>query len=968
MNLAFTSFHRDFTMKDLTEKVETLEKRLDDLGDVFDVIRKSLPGGKHGKQRRSVRVEAPSGRPDWVQDIFKCFSEISAELKSVKETLGTRTFTDSGHAQSDACSTYTGAAPDAELQHGAPAPSQSETKLVSPAIPEIGQRKSVTTDRSLPLGHASATASSDHDAIPSQRGEESVHCELALITSTAKPSSLTTQPSNARLQPQLGNETAPTFRCKYKDISKNINEAKFEKLSSDPDVKEKGYFKLVVEDLPPLILDEASVSQPGRDHFTNFSCHRDSQGFVVVTKGQKREVRLPSLPFPQTERSWSRSEQKELWESTIKDPPSNMHYIIGEPLFLDIELSPGKRLERIGGREIRGVGNPYAYLSPGISFSPCHSDDADLASGNLVRAGSSKLWLLIKPAYNRELERRMRREFPDMGHCSQALRHLSRIIPPSKLDEWGVEYSLVYIAPGELMVVQRGTRHQVMNLGPNYALAINILYGPSPDIPLDYRFCETSCGPHALTKAHFRLPEEGPLVEVQGNRRARLQLEKLAVQSKIAGIKRKALPTESQPRKAQVTPQMGSILEVVCGKQAFHQLCSLIYSWRDRSKPFFENNDGRAPAVQLVQTISTLEKRPLLTEFLDRFAKVKLAEIIDKGKEGRTRADPEAIANLINGLGWQNSKTNRTKLHHYLVEGRRWKRICNSFDGLLCLIPPNRRDGESLQISGRVCQELSDKDIELLHSFLKSNEFVQTMCRMGKTFQASIWSNVEVPEFKWESEDPQTIARLPVEDLAAFMEEFPIIEEAEFKAGKYDWPKPDCWLWDWPQSPAWVPPSDKLCDLCDLCEIDKKCNCIITCLPANKPRITNEAGKGQGVRVEGMTYQKGQILEQLAGEFAPLDTYNNGWPMEFRRPDIADEPVAQIYPKEKGNWVRKVNHSCDPSAEFRVMKISGWWRQMLIAIQDIPHNSEVTAFCGRRFLQGKECLCNLCNRRSTLRG
>jgi hypothetical protein len=53
-------------MKDLTEKVETLEKRLDELGDVFNVIRKSLTGGEHGKQRRLVRIKAPSGRPDWV--------------------------------------------------------------------------------------------------------------------------------------------------------------------------------------------------------------------------------------------------------------------------------------------------------------------------------------------------------------------------------------------------------------------------------------------------------------------------------------------------------------------------------------------------------------------------------------------------------------------------------------------------------------------------------------------------------------------------------------------------------------------------------------------------------------------------------------------------------------------------------------------------------------------------------------
>jgi hypothetical protein len=404
------------------------------------------------------------------------------------------------------------------------------------------------------------------------------------------------------------------------------------------------------------------------------------------------------------------------------------------------------------------------------------------------------------------------------------------------------------------------------------------------------------------------------------------------------------------------------MLDAVCGKPGFHQLCSLIYSWRDRSKPFFENSDGRASSVQLVQAIVALEKSSQLTEFLGRFAKLKLAEIIDKGKEGRMRADPQAIASLINGLGWPNSKKSRTKLHHYLDEGREWKRICGSFEGLLCLIPPNQRDGENLRISGRMYQELSDKDIDLLHSLLESNEIVQPMCRMGKILQASIWSNAEVPEFKWESEDPQTIARLPIKDLATFMEQFPIIEVNE--VGKYDWPKPDCWRWDWPQSPAWVPPSDKLCDLCDLCEIDKICNCITTCLPQNMPRITNEAGKGQGVRVVGTTYQKGQILGELVGEFAPLDTYNDGWPMEFKRPDLADA-VAQIYPKRKGNWVRKVNHSCNPSAEFRVMKISGCWRQMLVAIQDISHTSEVTAFCGRHYMKGKECLCDLCTSQST---
>ena len=202
-----------------------------------------------------------------------------------------------------------------------------------------------------------------------------------------------------------------------------------------------------------------------------------------------------------------------------------MPYIIGNPLFPDIELSPGNRLEQIGGRDIPGVGTPYGYLSPGRSLSICHSEDADLGSLNLLRDGAIKLWLFVKPAYNQELERHMRREFPEMKHCSQALRHLSRVIPPSKLDEWGIGYSLDYIAPGEAMVTLRGTRHQVGNMDANSALAINILYGPSPDKPQDYQFCNASCGSHVLTEAHFRFREEGLLIKVQGNKRRRLQQE-----------------------------------------------------------------------------------------------------------------------------------------------------------------------------------------------------------------------------------------------------------------------------------------------------------------------------------------------------------------------------------------------------------------------------------------------------------
>jgi hypothetical protein len=199
--------------------------------------------------------------------------------------------------------------------------------------------------------------------------------------------------------------------------------------------------------------------------------------------------------------------------------------------------------------------------------------------------------------------------------------------------------------------------------------------------------------------------------------------------------------------------------------------------------------------------------------------------------------------------------------------------------------------------------------------------------------------------------------------LAPFMEKFDAITENVFEPKKYDWPKPAGWPWDWPKHPMLLPSFEPQCDLCD--GVEKECDCITTCLPGKKPQITNEGEKGQGVRLIGLTCTRGQILGEMVGEVVPLETHHDGWSIEFIRPDLHGEPVAQIYPREKGNWVRKVNHSCHPSAEFRVIKISGWWRQMLVALQDIPYNGEITAFCGRTFLrgQGKECFCEVCRAR-----
>ena len=90
----------------------------------------------------------------------------------------------------------------------------------------------------------------------------------------------------------------------------------------------------------------------------------------------------------------------------------------------------------------------------------------------MLRSGEHKLWLVVEPAYEKELERRMRQGFPKLANCSQAVRHLSRVICPSKLDEWKIPYSLDCCKPGEAIVTEPGAFHSVLNMGANYAIAI----------------------------------------------------------------------------------------------------------------------------------------------------------------------------------------------------------------------------------------------------------------------------------------------------------------------------------------------------------------------------------------------------------------------------------------------------------------------------------------------------------------
>ncbi|KAL2180754.1 uncharacterized protein P884DRAFT_254536 [Thermothelomyces heterothallicus CBS 202.75] len=901
-------------------------------------------------------------------------------------------------------------------------------------------------------------------------------------------------------------DASPLFDCTYQDIHV-LNEELFEIYSSHPVVQDVGYFKIQVRDLPPLNVQK--MARPGKDHATSFTYKVDRLGLVKIDTGRRFKFSSPNLPLPVSAKmEWSLEEQKELWNSSAANPPKGTWpYIIGNPLFEDVELSPGEKLRRRGRTRLEGINTQYVYFNlTGKTLTTMHREDAHVRSENLLRSGEHKFWCFIKPAFAKKLEERMAIEYPEMRRCSQAVRHLSRFISPSKLDEWGIEYTLDYCIPGQAIVTEPGTYHQVLNLGPNYAIAINLEYNSSPDSPPDYRFCDRNCpdkfamsaedfqiydkppselerrlpgtpettgsqeghaapaagcvsGPRAepagsqLTQSVTPPPEPGAsheghtatgrvadvvvergqvpttsvdapraqadarpaerstsfrsaeqptnsprVVAETGDLTPRTQPQQLApdvvakpvsivpqqppfathakIQSVSPGGKKEDLPpfrktarminpdrdhdmpsprpskklrveTASAPvsqdlpvksalerlstlLKAREAAFAGSLTaDKLGGKPSFERLAHLVREWRRYSKSA-PTVLGRFGLVRSVE--ESAHGYPELHVFLSRFFKMKLALCVEFAVSRPGHLTPHNYVNgMLQSLGWDETK--RSQLDDCLREGKCWATICGEYDGLLCLIPHDLDCPEFALFKGEVAR---------LHTEL-DNEFVRRLCSVGAILQKYIWECLELPEFIWES---MTTAYLSAEQISPLLAPFRLLKQNHYNSRSgYLWPRPAGWDWDWPSDPSLVKPGDKLCSLCPR----KNCRCAEVKIP-QIPRISDDTTKGPGIRSVG-THKANDILGELVGELVPPGSCPGHWTMPLRRPDLDDETVAEIYPGRMGNWVRKVTHSTDPSATFRVMKISGRWRQMLVAVRTIGDGEEITAKYGNGYLK-----------------
>ncbi|KAK3695518.1 hypothetical protein B0T22DRAFT_526953 [Podospora appendiculata] len=956
----------------------------------------------------------------------------------------------------------------------------------------------------------------------------------------------------------LSDHCSPVFDCTYQDIHV-LNEERFEVFSSHPVVKERGYFKLQVRDLPPL--DVNRVERPTKDHAQSFRYKADSVGLIKVDTGKKPKYSPPRLPLPTSaQSSWTQEEQRNLWNSTARNPPKgNRPYIIGNPLFDDIELHPGEKLKQRGAGPIEGISTQYVYFNlTGKTITTMHREDAHVRSENILRSGANKFWCFVKPSFTERLEEQMRLAYPEMRGCSQAVRHLSRHIPPAQLDKWGVEYTLDYCVPGQAVVTEPGTYHQVLNLGPNYALAINLEYMSSPDDPPNYCYCDDACPDQfaisaedfklrperacseekesagSLTPAgtHFEVPPQNgskqsepaaallqspastpdrslpsqtvptspaksqkPYTEgqqpvnhstplgpsgVSPAQPVAFKIDRFipngqmpaptvqeiahptkpsmpenyepasAVQSApepAVSVQLVALPQEyampSDPRPAapaQVTIQPLSLrgqqnrqtesaaaqftqphpppeypqqhiisaqpeptaaeaippitamkavapknkrrsdgppakrmtkkqkldaaatrnapyataltfltslvqgceklqpkalpFEQICNKSAFDRLAGLVREWRVQSKTFAEVGGG----MDLVNYVDEqLHGSSALNIFLRRFCKVKLADW-DRDfvkTSGQQPASKESVDQLLYKLDWDESK--RHKLHDYLREGKCWKTICGDYGGLLCLIPFDTPDAQFSELA------LFQNTVSHFHQKIDV-PIVHRLCDVGKVLERSIWNDLDLPEFIWETANTAVLA---LDQVVPLLNRFSIIKINHFDLAKYNWQRPTNWkaTWKWPSDPTSMPCRGP--KQCNQCGVKTSCQCLQQLVPEIQ-RVSDDGSKGAGIRALG-PYRKDVILGELLGELVPvgMGASTGEWTMELQRPDLAGESVAEINPKVMGNWVRKVRHSTEPSAEFKIMKITGRWRMMLVALRDITFGEEITAKFGR---------------------
>ncbi|KAK5224213.1 hypothetical protein LTR47_009970, partial [Exophiala xenobiotica] len=406
--------------------------------------------------------------------------------------------------------------------------------------------------------------------------------------------------------------------------------------------------------------------------------------------------------------------------------------------------------------------------------------------------------------------------------------------------------------------------------------------------------------------------------------------------------------------------------DIVHGRRDPEPTAIRIYLTTNASKRQLRIEDPAKMLENDVKFLSMLSRKTTFHDFLTRLFQVRLADDVDEISRGRLRSEPVVIAKILQRTGMSK----RQYLYHR-DRGAKWREYCKVFPGILGFIPfQTQRFG----FSSTTWLNLDEGEFASLCSHLK-NEYMSALCGAGRAFEHSLDPAADDVDFIWENLSV-SLDKISDAELLSILGPFPATDENMYDPDAYpDWPRPEEWPKDspWPMDPTSLPPSGgiqcKLCHQsncpCYLCH-ERNCHCAANCHEI-QPRIRNYedkyGGKNRGVQAVAkesgqIAYSKGTIIAFLTGALAPPDTYDNGQCIQVDRGDILGEPtVAQINCAESGNISRLFNHSCDPSARFKGMRVSGKFRIAIVAEENIYDAEEITVHYGQQYWTREKCRC-----------
>lgn len=211
----------------------------------------------------------------------------------------------------------------------------------------------------------------------------------------------------------------------------------------------------------------------------------------------------------------------------------------------------------------------------------------------------------------------------------------------------------------------------VVNLGSNYALAINYEDGSSPEMPENYRFCDSHCAPHPITEAHWRprAGEKQKKLQVDEEEEDNKEEEegKEEEEEEQRGMRerrtKKAPPGERTPKRPKVV-DVEALVRAVSGKQAILRFFRLVHNWREYDllvkrrfkvgKTAMTVNDSAAVAVKMAMTLQDLngvfKDKTAVSHFGDVLTDAWRAQVIDDFINQDKYGKSTRIEYLLRGL------------------------------------------------------------------------------------------------------------------------------------------------------------------------------------------------------------------------------------------------------------------------------------------------------------------------------